>query len=96
MKGMDERKERLVELRKLTSQELAWLAVGDKVWVRYFDPNGPNPDPITHMTTEEGVVAEFQGDPLDQTVRTVIVRFPNRWLDYFGSSLLKERNEDDR
>jgi hypothetical protein len=81
-------------LRKLTREELAGLKVGDEVAVRYFDPNGPSPDE-NQMTTERGVVHHLAGDPLDNMMRTVIVQFPNRWheqryLDYFGSSLLKE------
>lgn len=82
-------------LRKLDPQEIAGLAVGDKVAVRYFDPHGRNPDK-DDMTTEYGVVEALIGDPSSNAERTVIVRFPNRhWseprlLDYFGSQLLKE------
>lgn len=74
-------------LRKLSEQELAELKVGTSVAIVYFDPNGPNPDPVTKMTTEFGAVDSICGDPNDRQERTVFVRLPSGVLNYFGSQL---------
>lgn len=77
-------------LRKLTRDEIAFLKVGDKVAVRYFDPSNPHRD-VQDMTTDRGVVQWLEGDPLDNDKRTVIVEFATgQKLDYFGSQLWKE------
>lgn len=75
-------------LRKLSEQELAELKLGTQVAIVYFDPNGPDCDPFTKMTTEFGEVVIIDGDPNDKQERTVWVRYPDgRRLDYFGSQL---------
>jgi len=77
-------------VHRITEAELTELKPGDKVVIRFFNPSGPDCDPVTKMTTESATVTRIDGDPHTVDYRSVWVKFDSNSyaeLDYFGRDL---------